>query len=60
MRYRALRFGREESSNCTTWRCDYGNLEVPVAIRDTPHNGKAIMTYVTGRGEILKEPVVME
>jgi hypothetical protein len=38
----------------------YGNLEVPVTIRDTPHNGKATMTYVSPKGVILKEPIEKE
>ena len=29
-------------------------------IVDTPHDGKATMTYVTANGEILKEPVAVE
>lgn len=38
----------------------HGDLTKPVRIHDTPHDGKAVMTYVTADGEILREPVAVE
>lgn len=38
----------------------HGDLTKPVRIYDTPHDGKAVMVYVTAEGEILRDPVAVE
>jgi hypothetical protein len=35
----------------------YGNLDVPVTILETPHDGKNVMTYIDDSGAILRHPV---